>query len=161
MKKLIVIFLFLPLLNIAQIQYTMPSEEDQHEGTWLQWPHNFTYPPWWQEDNEPAFIEMTRALESTEKVVQAYAGTEDPTDPILSPIYGKFNSSYPKTLITSGTRDFLLSSGTRLSRVMREAGVDVELRVWEGMWHVFEYYPQIPEAAASLEEMSSFLNSGF
>ena len=100
-------------------------------------------------------------LESTELVVQAYAGTADPTDPILSPIHGKFNSSYPKTLITSGTRDFLLSSSTRLSRVMREAGVDVELRVWEGMWHVFEYYPQIPEAAASLEEMSSFLNSGF
>ena len=41
----------------------MPSEEIQHEGTWLQWPHNFTYPPWWQEDNEPAFIEMVAALQ--------------------------------------------------------------------------------------------------
>ena len=68
MKKLILIFLFLPLLNIAQIQYTMPFEDNQHEGTWLQWPHNFTYPPWWQEDNEPAFIEMVAALETGENV---------------------------------------------------------------------------------------------
>ena len=68
MKKLIVIFLFLPLVNIAQIQYTMPSEENQHEGTWLQWPHNFTYPPWHQEDNEPVFIEMVAALETGENV---------------------------------------------------------------------------------------------
>ena len=68
MKKLLFLFIFLPLLNFAQIQYTMPSEEDQHEGTWLQWPHNFTYPPWHQEDNEPAFIEMVAALETGENV---------------------------------------------------------------------------------------------
>ena len=24
-------------------QYSIPSEEDPHEGTWLQWPHNYTY----------------------------------------------------------------------------------------------------------------------
>ena len=68
MKKLIVIFLFSHSLILAQIQYTMPSEEIQHEGTWLQWPHNFTYPPWWQEDNEPAFIEMVAALQTGENV---------------------------------------------------------------------------------------------
>ena len=68
MKKLIVIFLVFPFLIIAQTQYTMPSEEIQHEGTWLQWPHNFTYPPWHQEDNEPAFIEMVAALETGENV---------------------------------------------------------------------------------------------
>jgi len=68
MKKLLFLLIFLPLLNFAQIQYTMPSEEDQHEGTWLQWPHNFTYPPWHQEDNEPAFIEMVAALETGENV---------------------------------------------------------------------------------------------
>ena len=68
MKKLLFLLIFLPLLNFAQVQYTMPSEEDQHEGTWLQWPHNFTYPPWHQEDNELAFIEMVAALETGENV---------------------------------------------------------------------------------------------
>ena len=68
MKKILFLLIFLPFLNFAQIQYTMPFEDALHEGTWLQWPHNFTYPPWWQEDNEPAFIQMVAALESGENV---------------------------------------------------------------------------------------------
>ena len=68
MKKILFLLIFLPFLNFAQIQYTMPFEDGPHEGTWLQWPHNFTYPPWWQEDNEPAFIQMVAALESGENV---------------------------------------------------------------------------------------------
>ena len=70
MKKLLILLLvFLPLTNTAQvIEYTMPFEDGPHEGTWLAWPHNFTYPPWWQEDNEPAFIEMVSVLESGENV---------------------------------------------------------------------------------------------
>ena len=70
MKKILkfAIVLFVTNSLTAQIQYTMPSEENQHEGTWLQWPHNFTYPPWHQEDNEPAFIEMVAALETGENV---------------------------------------------------------------------------------------------
>ena len=68
MKQILLLWFFLPFLNFAQIQFTMPSEENQHEGTWLQWPHNFTYPPWIQEDNEPAFIQMVSALEPGENV---------------------------------------------------------------------------------------------
>jgi len=69
MKLTILFLLFFPFLLIAQtIQYTMPFEDGQHEGTWLQWPHNFTYPPWHQDDNEPAFIVMVAALELGENV---------------------------------------------------------------------------------------------
>jgi len=69
MKKLLFILMFATVfLNAQTVQYTMPAEDMQHEGTWLQWPHNFTYPPYHQDDNEPAFIEMVAALESTEKV---------------------------------------------------------------------------------------------
>jgi len=69
MKKIFIVFMFSTiLLNAQTIQYTMPGEDMQHESTWLQWPHNNTFPPYHIVDNEPAFIEMTRALESTEKV---------------------------------------------------------------------------------------------
>jgi len=67
-KVLLVLFLSSVMLNAQTIQYTMPGEGMQHEGTWLQWPHNFTYPPWHQDDNEPAFIEMVAALETGENV---------------------------------------------------------------------------------------------
>jgi len=67
-KVLLVLLLSSVMLNAQTIQYTMPGEGMQHEGTWLQWPHNFTYPPWHQDDNEPAFIEMVAALETGENV---------------------------------------------------------------------------------------------
>ena len=78
--------------------------------------------------------------------------------PEISPIYGQFDPDFPPTLVTTGTRDLLLSSCVRLARVMRDAGAPIDLRVWEGMWHVFEFYSRIPEAEESLNEISDFLN---
>ncbi|MEM6905189.1 MAG: hypothetical protein AAF568_04795 [Pseudomonadota bacterium] len=46
----------------------------------------------------------------------------------------------------------------RLSRAMRVGGAPVELRLWDGMWHVFEAYP-VPEAKASLSEIAAFLKA--
>jgi len=64
-------------INAQTIKYTMPEEISQHEGTWLQWPHNHTYPPYWREDLEPSWIEMTRELQAGEKVhIIAYDETE-------------------------------------------------------------------------------------
>ncbi len=45
----------------------MPHEESAHEGTWLQWPHNFTYGSG-AEDVEASWVEMTKALAVGERV---------------------------------------------------------------------------------------------
>ena len=87
----------------------------------------------------------------------AYLAGHDVTDPEASPVFGAFDAAFPPTLITTGTRDMLLSSCVRLARVMREGGAAVDLRVWEGLWHVFEFYPDIPEAELSLTEIADFL----
>ncbi|MEM8881487.1 MAG: alpha/beta hydrolase [Pseudomonadota bacterium] len=81
----------------------------------------------------------------------------DPTDPGLSPIYGTFDEDFPPVMVTTGTRDNLLSGCVRLDRVLRDAGAGCTLRVWEGMWHVFEFYADIPEAQASLSDIAEFL----
>ena len=86
---------------------------------------------------------------------------QDMKDPTLSPLYADFDATWPPTLFTTGTRDLLLSESARLSTAMRQAGVDVSLHVWEGMWHVFEFYPQLPEAQKSLCEVADFLNEHF
>ena len=86
-----------------------------------------------------------------------YAPGADLTDPGISPIYGTITADFPPLLMTSGTRDMLLSGCLRFARVLREAGGTVDLRVWEGMWHVFEFYPDLPEADASLAELAQFL----
>ena len=62
------VFVLFQTVNAQTIEYTMPEEIGLHEGTWLQWPHNFTYPPFWREDLEPTWIEMTRELVDGEKV---------------------------------------------------------------------------------------------
>jgi len=64
-------------INAQTILYTMPEEIAQHEGTWLQWPHNHTYPPYYQDDLEPTWIEMTRELVAGENVhIIAYDSIE-------------------------------------------------------------------------------------
>ncbi|MGE7911125.1 agmatine deiminase family protein [Lysinibacillus xylanilyticus] len=49
-------------------KYTMPDESSKHEGTWLQWPHSFTYGEDYVEKAEPIWIEMTAALSEGENV---------------------------------------------------------------------------------------------
>ncbi len=69
---------FLVSISMAQtVQYTMPEESEEHEGTWLQWPHNHLYGPWYRGDVTPTFVAMTNALQAGEKVhIIAYDNNE-------------------------------------------------------------------------------------
>lgn len=84
-----------------------------------------------------------------------YAGDEPLTNPLISPIYADLTGIGP-LLIQVGTRERLLSGSVRLARSAREAGVDVTLDVWEGMWHVWQDHPTIPEAEQASREISEF-----
>ena len=50
------------------VQTRMPEESAPHEGTWLQWPHEHTYGLRYRNRIEGTWIEMTRALVTSEKV---------------------------------------------------------------------------------------------
>jgi acetyl esterase/lipase len=76
-------------------------------------------------------------------------------DPGISPLYGDM-LDLPPCIITTGSRDLLLSQCLRLVQKMRAAGVACDLRVNEGMWHVFEFYP-VPEARRSIGEVADFI----
>lgn len=78
-------------------------------------------------------------------------------DPGISPLHGAM-AGLPPTIITSGSSDLLLSQCLRLAQRLRAAGVECDLRVWEGMWHVFEFYP-IPEADQSIVEIADFIKA--
>jgi epsilon-lactone hydrolase len=96
-----------------------------------------------------------------ESMARAYAGEHDLRSPLVSPVYAEYPASFPPTLITSATRDLFLSDCARLSTRMRRAGIEAELRVWEGLWHSFEFYPGIPEGGESLAEVARFLDRHF
>eukprot|EP00339_Tiarina_fusa_P001844 CAMPEP_0117034566 /NCGR_PEP_ID=MMETSP0472-20121206/24600_1 /TAXON_ID=693140 ORGANISM="Tiarina fusus, Strain LIS" /NCGR_SAMPLE_ID=MMETSP0472 /ASSEMBLY_ACC=CAM_ASM_000603 /LENGTH=309 /DNA_ID=CAMNT_0004743771 /DNA_START=21 /DNA_END=950 /DNA_ORIENTATION=- len=88
----------------------------------------------------------------------AYMGNKNPLDPLISPLFGEFPGNFPPTTISSGTRDLLMSDSIRLADKLRDVGVVVDLQVTEGLWHVFEWYPDLPEARKSLQHISAFLS---
>ncbi|MCY3769962.1 MAG: alpha/beta hydrolase [Gammaproteobacteria bacterium] len=92
-----------------------------------------------------------------ETAAELFAGKLPVDHSGLSPLHGQYDESFPPMMVTSGTRDLLLSTCVQLVARLRASGIQVDFRVWENMWHVFEYYPQIPEAGQSLAEICQFL----
>jgi len=88
---------------------------------------------------------------------EVYAGKHDMKEPLISPVYARYMSHFPPTLIQVGTRDLFLSNCVRLYRNMKGAKVNVELSAWEGMWHVFEAVPGLPEAEEAVQEAAEFM----
>jgi acetyl esterase/lipase len=93
----------------------------------------------------------------TDIAASLHANGQALDDPGISPLYGDMHD-LPPCIITTGSRDLLLSQCLRLAQKMRAAGVTCDLRVNEGMWHVFEFYP-IPEARRSIREVADFIKS--
>ena len=82
---------------------------------------------------------------------------EYPADhPYISPLFGDYDDSFPPTIITSGTRDMLLSDSVRLHRKLVNAGVKTELHVWEAGPHGL-FMAIAPEDREHLEQIREFL----
>lgn len=59
------------------VAYTMPGEEEEHEGTWLQWPHNYGYDRRQAERYDDIWVAMVKALHEGEMVhITAYNDAE-------------------------------------------------------------------------------------
>jgi acetyl esterase/lipase len=84
-----------------------------------------------------------------------YAGTTDPKDPVLSPIYSDLKGLPPTLFITSG-RDLLLSGTVNLHRAYLNAGVDARLVVFDALPHAFWYSSRLPEALEANHMMADF-----
>ena len=57
-----------PTNMMTEILYTFPEESEPHEGTWLQWPHQYQYGFEFRDDLDPTWIELTRELVTSENV---------------------------------------------------------------------------------------------
>ena len=92
-----------------------------------------------------------------EGAARLYAGDNELTDPLISPVYGDFND-FPPTYLVSGTRDLFLSNTVRVHRKLRAAGVEADLNVYESLSHG-EYLAVIdsPESEQVFAELRTFL----
>jgi epsilon-lactone hydrolase len=87
-----------------------------------------------------------------------YANGHDLADPLLSPVYGDM-SGFPPAILTSGTRDLLLSNTVRVHRNLRQAGVEAALHVYEGQSHAqYMFNEQAPETREAFGEIAEFFD---
>ena len=86
-----------------------------------------------------------------------YLGETDPSNPLASPVLADLSGLAPM-IIHVGDREVLLDDSVDLAARAQEAGVDVTLKVWPDMIHVFQaFYPMVEEARQSIAEMGSFI----
>ena len=87
-----------------------------------------------------------------------YVNGRDLKDPLLSPLFGDMRG-FPPAILTTGTRDLLLSSTVRVHRKLRQAGVEAALQVYEGQSHA-HYYRDVtaPETREAFGEIAQFFD---
>jgi acetyl esterase/lipase len=77
--------------------------------------------------------------------------------PLASPLYADLHG-LPPLLIHVGEDETLLDDSRRLAERARSAGVDVTIREWPRVPHVWQlFHRYVPEGRASLREASEFL----
>jgi len=84
-----------------------------------------------------------------------YTTPERFLDPGVSPLFGAFGG-LPPLLFQAGACEMLLDESLRAAARAADAGVAVELEIWERMAHVFQALP-VPQARAALDRIAAFV----
>ncbi|KAF0248436.1 MAG: alpha/beta hydrolase domain-containing protein [bacterium] len=85
-----------------------------------------------------------------------YLAGSDAKHPLASPLFANL-SDLPQMLIQVGSDEILLDDSTRLAKLAKVAGVDVELEVWQGMWHVWHAFAdKLSEGQKAIDKIGTF-----
>ena len=78
-------------------------------------------------------------------------------DPRVTPgVDLKILSQFPPSLLISGSRDFAASSVTTMHRRLVAQRVHAELFLFDGLWHAFHIFPDLPESMEVYGLLASF-----
>lgn len=104
-----------------------------------------------------AHLDPLTSYEDLYQAAQLYLGQTNPKDPLASPLYADLQG-LPPLLIHVGEHEVLLSDSLRLAEKAQAAGVEVQLAVWEEMWHVWHGWgPDLPEAIEAIARIGTFV----
>jgi acetyl esterase/lipase len=107
-------------------------------------------------DVDPLFTEEVLRMR-----VSDYVASDDPSNPLISPVFGDFHG-LPPMLIQVGSHELLLSDAIRLAEGAAEDDVAVALEVTPGVPHVFQGYAAfLDEGDQALNRAAVFLTSHF
>ena len=85
-----------------------------------------------------------------------YIGDHDPRDPLASPYYADL-SGLPPMLFHAGADELLRDDSVRTAERAKEAGIEVEVKVWPVVPHAWQIHPWMPEGRTSVEQAHAFL----
>lgn len=88
-----------------------------------------------------------------------YVGDCDPALPWISPLYGDLRG-LPPVLIFVGSEEILRDDSVRFAQKAKDAGVNVTLKVGDGLFHCFPVCaPFFPEATQAMNEICAFIKN--
>ncbi len=96
--------------------------------------------------------------ESIRRIAPVYLGEASALDPLASPIYADL-SDLPPLLIYASSTEVLLDDSVRLADRAKQCGVDVDLRIWNSLPHVWPIFIgfKVPEARKAIVEIADFI----
>ncbi len=88
-----------------------------------------------------------------------YIGDGDRKNPQITPFYADF-SDLPPVLVHVGSWEMLNSDSVTLVERLKSAGVEAELKIFDGMIHSWQLFaPMLDEAMQSVEEGAAFMKA--
>lgn len=91
-------------------------------------------------------------IDGLREMGETWAGELDPKDYKVSPLFGDV-SKLPKTTMFVGTHEIFYPDVLQFYDKLKDAGVDAEVNVGEGMTHVYAIYPLVPESKEAFKHI--------
>ena len=86
-----------------------------------------------------------------------YLNGQDAKAPLASPIFADLKG-LPPLLVQVGSEEILYDDAVTFDKVAREAGVETELEVWDGMMHVWHLMAGVlPEGKQAINRIGAFI----
>jgi epsilon-lactone hydrolase len=90
--------------------------------------------------------------------VNYLAPGQDPKAPLASPVFADL-AGLPPMLIQVGSEEVLMSDAVLLAEVAGLARVDVTLRIWPDMVHIWPFFAQLIASAKAIAESTAWIRS--